>query len=447
MLETRLRKWSRRLGAAALAVAALAIIGWRIVIFEVERAPTRSLANVPVCTGILDSDFASRAGDARADLIAMLGEREIPGLAVAVGVGGRLVWSEGIGFADRERSIPACANTQFRIQSVSKVVTTAVMARLVERGTLDLDAPVRTWVPDLPPALGAVTPRQLASHRAGVRDYRDDMEAVTTTRYETAEASLDRFRNDPLLFPPDSGSSYSSYGFVLLSAAMERASGLDFPTLLSREVFQPLGMARSEAERGGTSIVGRAAFYDNVTPYSLDGRVHPSPEIDFSGKWAGGGILSTAEDLVAFANAHIKPFNTGYLSDSTVDLIFTPRTRLIGPLGMGLGWMLGIDPRARPVRLHFGAGSGATSVLAIYPDHQVSVAVVANLGHAKFPMERLLGVVNAFVGDRVGPVAWIITGALLCAAVVTLRKRRTSGSLTTGCSGRSASPPAAEPER
>jgi len=410
--------WRRRLGAAALALVGLGLVAWRVAIMVIEHEPRGDASAAATCAGTLDLEYARRAERARASVVAMLGERDIPGMAVAVGGAGRIVWSEGVGYADRERGVPACADTQFRIQSVSKPITAAAMARLVESEVFDLDAPVRTWIPDLPPALGAVTARQLASHSAGVRHYRDDMETLTTTTYESAYASLERFRNDPLLFTPDSRTSYSSYGFVLLGAAMERATGLDFPALLRREVLQPLGMERTEAARAGVTTAGRASSYDHVTPYSMDGQVHPSPEIDFSSKWAAGGLLSTAEDLVIFGNAHIKPYNEGFLRDETIDLLFTPRSRSPSPVGQGLGWVVGFDPRLRRVRLHFGAGSGGTAVLAIFPDQQVSLAVLANLGHARFPIARHLAIANAFAGDPLALVAWIVAAVALAGAVV-----------------------------
>lgn len=428
-------RWRRRLCIAALVALALVVIGWRVAILFIERAPNVPSAGAPTCPGRLDPSYAGARERARRHLAAMLVKREIPGLTVAVAVGGRLVWSEGFGRADRERGVLACPHMQFRIQSVSKPVTATGMARLVERGVLDLDAPILTYVSGLPPDLGAVTSRQLASHRAGVRDYRDDNESLNTTKYETAVASLEKFRNDPLLFPPDSGSSYSTLGFILLSAAMEGASGFDFPTLMRQEVFEPLGMNRTEAERSSTAVPDRTAFYDNVTPYSLDGRVRPSPTLDFSSKWAGGGILSTAEEMVRFGSAHIRPFNRGFLSDETIETLFTPRTKVLGLFGPGLGWLIARDHRARRVRFHFGAGSGGTSFLVVYPDQQVSVAVLANLGHAKFPMNHLLGVVGPFVGDPVGPSAWIVAVIAFGAAMVLLRGEKTNTRSDQGWTG------------
>lgn len=430
MNKHRLVRWRGRLSIAALIALALTVIGWRAAICFIERTPGAPSVEVPTCPGVLDPRYSGAAQQARRQLAAMLVERQIPGLTVAVAAGGRLVWSEGFGLADRDRGVVACPQMQFRIHSVSKPVTAAGMMRLVERGVLDLDAAVRTYVPDLPPELGRVTARQLASHRAGIRHYRDDGESLNATKYETAVASLEKFRNDPVLCAPDSGFSYSTYGFILLSAAMEAASGLDFPSLMRQEVFDPLGMKRTEGERSGTAAIDRSAFYDNVTPYALDGRVRVSPPLDFSSKWAGGGILSTAEDMVRFGTAHIRPFNRGFLSDQTVELLFTSRTRVFGIFGQGLGWLIARDHRARRVRFHFGAGSGGTSFLVVYPDQQVTLVVLANLGHAKFPMNRLIGVAGKFVDDPVGPWAWTVgVSAALCASMIPflLRKSRQPG--------------------
>ena len=416
-------RWRRRLGIAALILLGLALLGWRLGISLLERtSPPGESAAPATCVGTLDPAYAEAAERARRQLLATLIEREIPGLTVAVAVGGRLVWSEGLGYADRDAEVPACPNMQFRLHSVSKLITAAGMARLVERGVLDLDAPASSYVPDLPPALGAVTARQLASHRAGVRHYRDDNESLNTTRYETATASLEKFKNDSLVFPPDSRSGYSSYGFVLLGAVMEGASGLDFPTLIEREVFEPLGMTRSEAERRDETGTPRVTLYDHVTPYSLDGSTVVSPTLDFSSKWAGGGMLSTAEDLARFGAAHIEPFNEGFLRDETLDLLFKPRTRQFVVFGQGLGWVVARDHRFRRLAAHFGAGSGGSSFLAIYPDREVSVALLANLGHASFSMRRLFGVVNPFVGDPLGPIAWLASVAAFATAFALWRR-------------------------
>ncbi|PYP07450.1 MAG: hypothetical protein DMD27_01025 [Gemmatimonadetes bacterium] len=98
----------------------------------------------------------------------------IPGVQVAVAVNGRLVWSEGFGYADAERKQPVTRETQFRIGSVSKPLTATAVALLYEQRKLDLDAPVQRYVPSFPDKGYPITTRQLTGHLAGIRHYKGE---------------------------------------------------------------------------------------------------------------------------------------------------------------------------------------------------------------------------------------------------------------------------------
>src|SRR2546426_9120253 len=149
---------------------------------------------------------------------------QIPGVQVAVAVNGKLVWSEGCGYADAERQQPVTRETQFRIGSVSKPLTATAVVLLYERGKLDLDAPVQRYVPSFPDKGYPITTRQLAGHLAGIRHYRGD-EFVLNRRFGSVGEGLTIFQDDSLLFPPGTRFSYSSYGWNLISAVIEGAAG------------------------------------------------------------------------------------------------------------------------------------------------------------------------------------------------------------------------------
>lgn len=395
--EKRRRRWGRRLAFLVFAAIGLLLIGWRTVIWYAEKAPPFSGIPLPRCGSVIAEGYSDAVKRARDQVQAMMAERQIPGLSAAVAVDGRIVWSEGFGYADRDNKIQACPQTRFRIGSVAKPFTVAAMARLYEEGRLDLDAPIQKYVPGFPEKGYRITARQLASHRSGIRDYRDDNEAINTQHYSSVTESLEKFRDNPLMFAPDSDFVYSSYGYVLLSAAIEGASGEDFLSYLRRHVFDPLQMHDTVEIRANETAPNQSRFYDNVTPFSLDGQVRESPFIDFSSKWASGGFLSTSEDMVRFGSAHIASVNRACLKPETLELLLTPRTTKGWILGYGLGWMTARDLRLRRAHFHFGASSGGTSVLAIYPAQKLSIAIAANLGHAKFPFERLMGVANPFL--------------------------------------------------
>jgi CubicO group peptidase (beta-lactamase class C family) len=233
--------------------------------------------------------------------------------------------------------------------------------------------------------------------------------------------SLQLFQNDPLLFAPGTSHHYSSFGYVLLSAVIEGASGQEFGDYLDSSVFGPLGMKHTTLERTGERIPRVARFYDHVTPYVHDGTVQPSPVVDMSSKWAGGGMLSTTEDLARFGSALLPRGNHTFLAPTTRELLFHPLTRFQVPIfGYALGWIIARDVDLRRVHMHFGAGSGATSWLGIFPDQRVVVAVMANLGHARFTYAGTLGIGSRFARPPIGPAVSLGATAFLLPALATL---------------------------
>ena len=149
-----------------------------------------------------------------------------PGTAVAVAVGNDIVWSTAFGYSDVERQRPVSRSTQFRIYEVAMPLTATVMARLAEEGRLDLDAPIQRYLPG--PARDAgfpVTARQLAAHLAGARDFAGE-EDVAAPCADAREAVRDPPRR-VFVRPPGLGYAMSRHGYLLLSAALEAATGQD----------------------------------------------------------------------------------------------------------------------------------------------------------------------------------------------------------------------------
>ena len=312
---------------------------------------------------------------ARAFLRDSVATKGIPGLSVAVGVNGEVVWSEGFGYADVENRVPATPLTRFRIASVSKPLTAAALLLLHERGKLDLDAPVQRYVPSFPRKGGhTVTPRLLGGHLAGIRHYQEDGESVSAGQrhYPTVQASLEIFQGDTLLHAPGTKYLYSSYGWNLLSAVVEGASGESFLPYVREQVLRPLGLRHTVAEHTDSIVEHRARIYERGN----DGRLLNAPHVDNSYKWAGGGFLSTAEDLVRFGSAHLRP---GFLKAGSLALLFTPQRTTGGKeTGYGIGWASGKDDAGRRTVQHSGGAVGGNAYLLLYPEHGVVVAMLTN---------------------------------------------------------------------
>ena len=308
---------------------------------------------------------------------------DLPGLQIAVAVNGRVIWSAGFGYADRERGQPVARTTMFQIGSISKTLTGDAVALLVEAHKLDLDVPIQRYVPSFPEKRWPITARQLTGHRSGIRHYHRDghAENYTTTHYPTVLSSLVMFAADSLEFEPGTRFGYSTYGYTLLSAALESASGEDFLTLMDTRVFRPLGMLHTAPDQIDSVMIDRAQKYDrNETTF----RIFPAPRVDNSYKWAGGGFLSSAEDLVRFGSAHLAP---GHLQSASLDLLFTPqRNRDEKPAGTnrasrgyGVGWVIGPDARGRRIVSNDGGAIGGTAELFVDRDTKVVIAYCANV--------------------------------------------------------------------
>lgn len=300
---------------------------------------------------------------------------EYPGLSVAVGVDGRIIWSQGFGWADIEGRVSVRPATRFRVGSVAKPMTAALLALLYEEGKIDLDAQIQLYVPSFPEKRHPITTRQLAGHVAGIRHYDGD-EFLSSHRYASILAGLEIFDDDPLLFEPETDYSYSTYGWNLISAVIEGAVDGNFLEMMDERVFDPLELRSTEADQNRLIVMDRARPYIR----NDSGRFENAPYVDNSYKWAGGGFVSTAEDVVRFGMAHLDP---GFLKPDTVKLLWTSQKTSDGQdTGYGIGWRVGQDEKGRRVVGHGGGSVGGTTRLSIYPEQGLVIAIISNMSNA-----------------------------------------------------------------
>jgi serine beta-lactamase-like protein LACTB, mitochondrial len=295
-----------------------------------------------------------------------------PGASICVIHDGRVLWSAGIGMADLEQNVPVTPTTKFRIGSVSKSLTAVALGKLYESGKLDWDAPVQRYVSGFPVKTWPITVRQVAGHLAGIRHYLPG-EFENQKHYPTVTEGLTIFADDTLLFEPGTQYRYSTYGYNLLSVVIEGASGESYLSYMRRQVFEPAGMIHTAAEEPDSIIPMRGRYY---TRADSTGPVINAPFVDNSYKWAGGGFLSTAEDLARFGQRLLEG---RLLQPETLDLLWTPMQTSDGePTGYGIGWTAETDSLGRRRVRHSGGSVGGTAHLIIYPDEKLVVAVLVN---------------------------------------------------------------------
>lgn len=338
--------------------------------------------------------FTKAIVQARKFVDSLMTDQHIPGLSVAVAIKGDIIWKEAFGYADLDNKVKVTIDSRFRVGSVSKSITSVALARMKDEGKIDLDQTVQHYLPLFPQKKYTITLKQLAGHLGGIRHYKenDSTDYIHKEHYTDVTSSLMVFKNDSLLFEPGTRYNYSSYGFVLLSAAMEKASGKSFVELMQQELFNPLKMTKTVPDYQDSIISGRTSYYQWS---KKNQQVIRSPFEDVSYKWAGGGFLSTPTDMVLMGSALI----TGkFIKPSTAVLLMTSQKLSNGKdTGYGLGFRSGTDSKGRKIVHHGGVAYGGRAFLLIYSDQGMVIAVTTNLGNAQFGEKTLEKLADLFI--------------------------------------------------
>lgn len=310
-------------------------------------------------------------------------DQNLPGLSVAVGVGDEIVWAEGFGLADLENQRRVTPDTRFRTGEVAKSLTSTAVGLLLEQGKLKLDDEIQSYVPDFPKKQWPVTLRQLMGHVGGLRD--DDGDEAWLSPCERTLDGLQLFADDTLLFEPGTQYRASSYSWILVSAAVEKAADERFFRFMRSRIFEPVGMAATRPDSVNEAIADRATFY--FPRFAGNTRYGPESarEGDHSCYAGASAFLSTPSDLVRFGMA----INSGKLLEPrTVALLQTSLRLPSGEeTGYGLGWKLETLPLAgQPARMA-GHGTkadfiGGTTWLMTFPERGIVVAVMSNTAFA-----------------------------------------------------------------
>ena len=311
-------------------------------------------------------------------------EKNLPGASVAVGAGSELLWAEGFGWSDIETRRPIAKDTRFRIGTASIALTSAAVGVLLENDRLKLDEEIQTYVPEFPRKPWPVTLRHLMAHVAGVRNDGGDEGPLFSQQCSRAVEALPHFASSDLLFEPGTEYRNSSFGWILVSAAVEAAAGEPFLTFIQKHVFNPLQMHDTIPDSTSEADPDAAAVY--FPRFAGDPRYGPDPmrEINLSCYSGASVFLSTPSDLVRFGIA----VNGGtLLKPATVQLLQTSqRLRSGEETGYGLGWDLEsatVDGQPLQVVGHDGnLLGGQNSSLVMLREAGIVVAITSNISYA-----------------------------------------------------------------
>jgi D-alanyl-D-alanine carboxypeptidase len=295
--------------------------------------------------------------------------------AVLIARGEKILLQKSYGAADRDKRVNNTTDTRFRIGSMNKMFTAAAILQLAGEGKVDLSAPIGKYLTDYPNREVAtkVTIRHLLTHTGGTGDIFTPEYSERRLQIRELSDYLKLFGARGLEFEPGSKWSYSNYGFVLLGAVIEKASGVSYYDYVRKHIFEPAGMHATDSAPETDTVAKRSVGYmrkDGAWASNAD-------TLPWRASSAGGGY-STVGDLFRFARALsagrlVKP---ELLAQMTSKQAGSPR--MPGGAGYGFGLMISEGPQGK----RFGHGGGAPGMngeLRVYPRSGTVVVALANL--------------------------------------------------------------------
>ena len=327
---------------------------------------------------------------------------EVPGASLAIMRNGRVTAKAVAGVTNLDTKVPVTEDTLFQIGSITKTQTATLVMQLVDEGRLDLDTPVRQYLPKFRVAdldvSRKVTARHLLSHQSGIDG---DFFVDSGRGDDNIERIVAMATMVPSLFPIGEKLSYCNLGFAVLGRIIEVVTGQSWDAVLKERLFDPLGMdhAFSQPEQAirFSCAIGHVPGPSKKQPWITT----PQPYLSLGQKSAGATPTMTATDLLAFAAMHM---NGGKAADGSKVLsaasvramqqrqIRTPKHTPHHIAGWGLGWML-IDWNGHKLYGHDGGTLGQFAFLRILPEKGLAVAMLTNGGDAPALYQEMFGTI------------------------------------------------------
>ena len=298
-------------------------------------------------------------------------EKNLSG-GLLVARGDNILFEKYIGFANIGNQKPVTEETPMHIASVSKIITSLAVLKLVEAGKLDLDQKVNSVLPSFP--YEEITIRNLLSHRSGLPNYgylAEDKRYPLwdKSKFMTNEDVLNLFseHKPALLFPPDTHFAYSNSNFAILALIVEKITNNPFPTAIKKMIFDPLEMDHSFVFQKQDSGKVALSYYNNGKPFPFD-------YLDYV--YGDKNVYSTPDDLYRLSKAMFAP---NFLREDLLQQMFTPYSNEHeGVKNYGLGMRMMIFPNGKKLTYHNGWWHGSNAVFVHLLDEKVTIIAIGN---------------------------------------------------------------------
>lgn len=298
--------------------------------------------------------------------------KNVPSISAGILKDGKILWVGAKGLIDIENNVVATKSSVYRIASITKPFTSVAIMQLWEKGLIDLDKDIRTYLPSFPEKKWKFTVRQLLNHTSGIRNYKEG-EFHSKKFYSSLSEAVKVFSYDSLLFEPGTKYEYTSYGYNLLALIVEAVSKTSFESYINKNIFAPAGMKSTFIDKQRDIIPNRVKGYEK----DFNRTIKNAPLADLSIKVGGGGLVSTADDLLIFAKSI---YDEKLIKASTLDTMLLQTKLKDGKkINYGLGFSLSFSADSLQKFYHIGGGTGFSTNLVFYPKNKIAAVHLLNI--------------------------------------------------------------------
>ena len=330
-----------------------------------------------------ESDLAGRL---QRTLDAAASEGQFAGGFLALSVGGKeTIITAGYRNVDQQK--PFERKTLTRTASIAKPMTAVAVLQLYELGKLDLDAPISTYLPDYPRRhADRITTRHLLQHSSGIGAYASAKEMKSTHEYGDLASAAAVFSDRDLVDEPGKAEHYTTYGYVVLGMVIEAVSGQTYEQYLRDHVWAPADMQATGVEHATVTYPNKSCLYRKKN----NGKIRKADTNNLSNRVPGGGLHSTAGDLLKFGRAIL---HHELIGETTTELMLTAPGLPYEGNPYGMGWFLyGEHPDLGAVYGHTASQTGSSGVLLIIPEKD---AVIVSLNNTMNTVDYTFGLALA----------------------------------------------------
>jgi CubicO group peptidase (beta-lactamase class C family) len=330
-----------------------------------------------------------------------INEKKIPSMVIAVAKDGVIVYEKAFGYADAGKKIEATIHTPYQLASISKSFTATTIMILHEKGIINIDSPVTKYVPELilnkaNRHFTTPTVRQVLNHTSGLGTYFDIGCADENYDFDNFDNGWKRYGT--IFINPGEVCEYSNLGYGLLDRVIADVSGKTYGIYMAAELFKPLRLA-------DTYVAGPAhSKRVRATKYNADESELPEVINNTAG---AGNIYTSVHDLVSFGMFHLNEKKEGetILNDSLIRLMHNYKNNnilysIFKNTFYGLGWYMQPGDGSSPVIWHEGGMPGASSMLKLFPNEGITIAVITNIYNNAFCREITDEITNAVLPNR-----------------------------------------------